>query len=251
MTGSSVGTGTFTPRPGAAPLPRMVLAQAGMETRLLLRNGEQLLLAVVIPLIVLVGGITALTDLNPWIVSFHLLVSLAMVGLSVTLIRRLDEGDGPAVPLVPGGVVWLTRAVFVAGWAVLYVGTVVTGSGPHAGDVDAPRNGLDPRSLTQLHTDLVFLLVGLTVAVVLVLRTSGAPATARRAAMTLLVVELAQGVVGFVQYFTDLPVVLVAVHLLGASLLSAAMTWLLVSVRERVTAASGPASPVRRSTPVS
>ena len=59
MTGSPVGTGTFTPRPGAAPLPRMVLAQAGMETRLLLRNGEQLLLAVVIPLIVLVGGITA------------------------------------------------------------------------------------------------------------------------------------------------------------------------------------------------
>ena len=67
----------------------------------------------------------------------------------------------------------------------------------------------------------------------------------------LLAVELAQGLVGFVQYFTDLPVVLVAVHLLGAALLSAAMTWLLVSVRERVTAASGPASPVRRSTPVS
>ena len=119
---------------------------------------------------------------------------------------------------------------------MLYVGTVVTGSGPHAGDVDAPRNGLDPRSLTQLHTDLVFLLVGLTVAAVLVLRTAGAPAAVRRAAAVLLVVELAQGLVGFVQYFTDLPVVLVAVHLLGASLLSAAMTWLLVSVRERVTA---------------
>ncbi len=209
------------------------------------------LLALGVPAQAVIGGITVLTDLNPWIVSFHLLVSLAMVGLSVTLIRRLDEGDGPAVPLVPGGVVWLTRAVFAAGWAVLYVGTVVTGSGPHAGDVDAPRNGLDPRSLTQLHTDLVFLLVGLTVAAVLVLRTAGAPTTVRRAAAVLLAVELAQGLVGFVQYFTDLPVVLVAVHLLGASLLSAAMTWLLVSVRERVTAASGPASPVRRSTPVS
>ena len=152
---------------------------------------------------------------------------------------------------MPAGVVWLDPGVFVAGWAVLYVGTVVTGSGPHAGDVDAPRNGLDPRSLTQLHTDLVFLLVGLTVAAVLVLRTAGAPAAVRRAATVLLAVELAQGLVGFVQYFTDLPVVLVAVHLLGASLLSAAMTWLLVSVRERVTAPSGPASPVRRSTPVS
>jgi cytochrome c oxidase assembly protein subunit 15 len=156
-----------------------------------------------------------------------------MVGLSVVLVRRIDEGDGPPVPRVPGGVVWLARGVFLVGWVVLYVGTVVTGSGPHAGDVNAPRNGLDPRALTQLHTDVVFLLVGLTVAAVLVLHSSGAPSVVRRAARTLLAVELAQGVVGFVQYFTDLPVVLVAIHLLGAALLSAAMTWLLVNVSER------------------
>ena len=191
------------------------------------------LLALGVPAQAVIGGITVLTDLNPWIVSVHLLVSLAMVCLSVVLIRRVGEGDGPPVPVVPGGVVWLTRAVFVVGWVVLYVGTVVTGSGPHAGDAQAPRNDLDPRALTQLHTDLVFLLVGLTVATVLVLWTSGAPAIARRAAAALLAVELAQGVVGFVQYATDLPVVLVAIHLLGAALLSAAMTWLLVSTRER------------------
>jgi cytochrome c oxidase assembly protein subunit 15 len=99
--------------------------------------------------------------------------------------------------------------------------------------VNAPRNGLDPRALAQLHTDLVFLLVGLTLAAVLVLRTAGAPPAVRRAATVLLAVELAQGLVGFVQYATDLPVVLVAAHLLGAALLSAAMTWLLVSVRDR------------------
>lgn len=194
------------------------------------------LLALGVPAQAVIGGITVLTDLNPWFVSFHLLVSLAMVGLAVVLIRRLGEGDGPPRLIVPAGVAWLTRAVFAVGWVVLYVGTVVTGSGPHAGDVKAPRNGLDPRLLTQLHTDVVFLLLGLTLAAVLVLRTAGAPRTVQRAAATLLVVELAQGVVGFVQYFTDLPVVLVAVHLLGASLLSAAMTWLLVSVRERTTA---------------
>ena len=194
------------------------------------------LLALGVPAQALIGGITVLTDLNPWIVSFHLLVSLSMVALSVVLIRRLGEGDGPARLLVPAGTAWLARAVFVVGWVVLYVGTVVTGSGPHAGDVKAPRNGLDPRALTQLHTDAVFLLLGLTVAAVLVLRTTAAPQGVRRAAVTLLAVELAQGVVGFVQYFTDLPVVLVAIHLLGASLLSAAMTWLLVSVRERTTA---------------
>jgi cytochrome c oxidase assembly protein subunit 15 len=191
------------------------------------------LLALGVPAQAVIGGITVLTDLNPWIVSFHLLVSLSMVGLSVLLLRRVGEGDGPPVPLVPTGVVWLTRAVFLVGWVVLYVGTVVTGSGPHAGDVHAPRNGLDPRALTQLHTDVVFLLLGLTLAAVLVLRSGGAPSAVRRAASTLLAVELAQGVVGFTQYFTDLPVVLVAIHLLGAALLSASMTWLLLSVRER------------------
>jgi cytochrome c oxidase assembly protein subunit 15 len=191
------------------------------------------LLALGVPAQALIGGITVLTDLNPWIVSFHLLVSLAMVGLSVVLVRRVGEGDGPPVPLIPAGVLWLTRAIFLVGWVVLYVGTVVTGSGPHAGDVNAPRNGLDPRSLTQLHTDVVFLLLGLTVAAVLVLRSAGAPSVVRRAAGTLLAVELTQGVVGFVQYFSDLPVVLVAIHLLGAAVLSAAMTWLVVSARDR------------------
>jgi cytochrome c oxidase assembly protein subunit 15 len=191
------------------------------------------LLALGVPAQALIGGVTVLTDLNPWIVSLHLLVSLAMVGLAVVLLRRLAEGDGPPRPLVPTGVGWLVRTVFVVGWLVLYVGTVVTGSGPHAGDVHAPRNGLDPRALSQLHSDLVMLLIGLTAAVVLVLWTSGVPVVVRRAAVTLLAVELAQGTVGFVQYATDLPVAVVAVHLLGAALVSAALTWLLVCTRER------------------
>jgi cytochrome c oxidase assembly protein subunit 15 len=189
-------------------------------------------LALGVPAQAVIGGVTVLTDLNPWVVSLHLLVSLAMVGLAVVLLRRLGEGDGPPRSLVPPGVGWLVRAIFGVGWLVLYVGTVVTGSGPHAGDVNSPRNGLDPRALSQLHTDLVMLLVGLTVAAVLVLRTADATPMVRRAAGTLLVVELAQGTVGFVQYVTDLPVAVVAVHLLGAALISAALTWLLVSTRE-------------------
>ena len=192
-----------------------------------------LVLALGVPAQALVGGLTVLTDLNPWIVAFHLLVSLAMIGVSVVLLRRLREGDGPPTLVVPPSAAWLVRGTFVAGWAVLYVGTVVTGSGPHAGDLDVPRNGLDPEGLSQLHTDFVFLLLGLTVGALLALRSVGAPARAVQAASVLLVVELAQGVVGFVQYFTDLPVVLVGFHLLGAALVSAALTWLLVSIRER------------------
>src|SRR4051794_2259123 len=99
-----------------------------------------LLLALGVPAQAVIGGVTVLTDLNPWVVSLHLLVSLAMVALSVTLCRRLGEGDGPARPSVPLGTFWVSRAVLLAGWAVLYVGTVVTGSGPHAGDASAPRN---------------------------------------------------------------------------------------------------------------
>ena len=192
-----------------------------------------LVVAIGVPAQALIGGATVLTDLNPWIVAFHLLVSLAMIGVAVVLLRRLREGDGAPLPTVPSPVAWLVRATFAAGWVVLYVGTVVTGSGPHAGDVDAPRNGLDPADVSQLHTDFVFLLIGLTVGALFALRSVGAPARAVRAAFVLLGLELAQGMVGFVQYVTDLPVVLVGFHLLGAALVSAALTWLLLGVRDR------------------
>jgi cytochrome c oxidase assembly protein subunit 15 len=121
---------------------------------------------------------------------------------------------------------WLT---FAAAWVVLYVGTVVTGSGPHAGDIKAPRNGLDPLQLSQLHADVVFLLLGLTIALVVVTRS--------RAAWALLWIELAQGLVGFVQYFTDLPELLVGIHMLGAALVSAAVTWALLETRSRAAVA--------------
>jgi cytochrome c oxidase assembly protein subunit 15 len=116
---------------------------------------------------------------------------------------------------------------------VLYVGTVVTGSGPHAGDADSPRNGLTPSAVTQLHADLVFLLVGLTIGAWLALRAVGAPDRAQRAARWLLVLEVAQGVVGFTQYAADLPIVLVGMHMLGAALIAAATTWLVLGTRDR------------------
>jgi heme a synthase len=190
-------------------------------------------LALGVPAQALLGGVTVLTDLNPWTVSLHLVVSMAMICLAVLLLRRVDEADGPAEPTVPDPVRWLTWLLFAVGWVVIYLGTVVTGSGPHAGDADAPRNGLDPRAMSQLHTDFVFLVLGLTIATVLVLRAVPAPPRARDAAVVLLLVELAQGTVGFVQYFTDLPVVLVALHLLGSALFAAAMTWVVLGTRRR------------------
>jgi len=192
-----------------------------------------LVLALGVPAQAVIGGISVLTDLNPWVVALHLLVSMAMIGVAVVFLRRMDEGDEAPVWNVASPVrllVWLT---FGVGWIVLYVGTMVTGSGPHAGDADAPRNGLDPESLSQLHTDFVMVLLGLTIGCVLALRAVGATALAQRAAGTLLGVELAQGLIGFTQYFSGLPIGLVTLHLLGAAVTSAALTWLLVSIRER------------------
>jgi cytochrome c oxidase assembly protein subunit 15 len=148
-------------------------------------------------------------------------------------VRRTFEADGPARPTVPRPVVLLARSLFAVVWAVLYAGTVVTGSGPHAGSADAPRNGLSPSDVSQLHADLVFLLVGLTLGMVLALRAVDAPLRLTRAARWLLGLELAQGLVGFIQYLTNLPVVLVGIHMLGAALISAAASWLLLGTRTR------------------
>jgi cytochrome c oxidase assembly protein subunit 15 len=188
-----------------------------------------LVLGLSIPAQAVIGGITVLTDLNPWVVSFHLLCSLAIIGLAVLFLRRIDHphpgvSRGPALTLA-----WLT---FAAAWVVMYVGTVVTGSGPHAGDLDVDRNGLDPLQVSQLHADAVFLLIGLTVGLLFAVRAAGARGGAQQAVVTLLAVELAQGTIGFVQYFTDLPIVLVGFHLLGAGLISASVTWALIRVRE-------------------
>jgi cytochrome c oxidase assembly protein subunit 15 len=186
-----------------------------------------LVLALGIPAQAVIGGITVRTHLNPWVVSFHLLCSLAIIGLAVLFLHRLATPDPR--PVARGAVVTLAWVTFASAWVVLYLGTVVTGSGPHAGDEKAPRNGLDPLQVSQLHADSVFLFLGLTVGLYFAVRASGATA---RPLHVLVGVILAQGAIGFVQYFTDLPIVLVGFHMLGAALVSAAVTWVLVSLRE-------------------
>lgn len=203
------------------------------------------LLALGVPAQAILGGLTVLTGLDPWLVAWHLLLSMVLIALSVLLLHHVSGGVGgsapdPVVAPVPAPVRLLTLATYGVVWLVLYLGTVVTGSGPHAGDADAPRTGLDPATVSQLHADAVFLLVGLTLGVLLALRAVGADARAVQAAQWLLGVELAQGAVGLVQYASDLPVLLVELHLLGACLTVATATWLLCSVRAR---ASQPVAP--------
>jgi cytochrome c oxidase assembly protein subunit 15 len=186
-----------------------------------------------IPVQAVLGGITVLTKLNPWVVGLHFLASIGLITVAYALWRRTAEGDRAPRLLVPMPLRQLGAITAIAGAAVIAVGVVVTGSGPHAGDEHAKRTGLDPAAVAQAHADLVFLLVGLTVALVLALRATHAPAAAVRAAVVLLVVELAQGLIGFVQYFTHLPIVLVGVHLLGAALVWTGILNVLWAMRVR------------------
>lgn len=169
-------------------------------------------IALGIPAQAVLGGITVLTHLNPWVVSLHLMLSMAIIALSVGLLLDVLGRGGR-----PDAFGWAQAG---AAAAVLYLGTVVTGAGPHAGDEKAHRNGLSALQTAQLHADAVFLLTGLTIAIV-VLRRS-------RAAYALLAVIVVNAIIGFIQYFTHLPIGLVAAHMLGASLVAAASTWVLL-----------------------
>jgi cytochrome c oxidase assembly protein subunit 15 len=191
-----------------------------------------------IPAQAVLGGITVLTGLNPWTVAAHFLVSMGILAVTTTLAWRAYQPDGAARTAVNPSLVTLVRVLVGVTAVVLALGTVVTGSGPHAGDADVPRTGFDPATVSQLHADAVMLLLGLTAATLLWLRGSKAPRVTTRAAAVLLAVELSQGVIGFVQYFTGLPVALVALHLLGACLVWIAALRLLLATatREPVTA---------------
>jgi cytochrome c oxidase assembly protein subunit 15 len=197
----------------------------------------------------ILGGITVLTNLHPASVASHFLLSGLLIAAATLLYERSGEGDGPPQPLVGSEVRWLSRALLAVTAAVVVVGTVVTGSGPHAGDVDARRFGVDPRTVSWLHADLVFLFLGLVIAMIVVLRVIDGPERARRRAVAVLAVVLAQGTVGYVQYFTGLPALVVAVHLLGASVVIIAVVRLHLSLRTRPrVGAAGPAEPKASST---
>lgn len=208
-----------------------VLAAVAIATFLALWRSERAratrlaaIIAIGVPAQGVVGGITVLTDLNPWIVSLHLLLSMAMIGVCVLL---LDELRGPAREATDRlrPMSWL---VFGTAWIVLYLGTVVTGSGPHSGDLESRRTGLDPQVMSHVHAAAVYALLALTFGLVLLAQRQGVTIV-RNAAGGLLALELAQGLLGFVQYFTDLPEILVGLHMLGAALISAAVTWTVLS----------------------
>jgi cytochrome c oxidase assembly protein subunit 15 len=180
------------------------------------------------------GGVTVLLGLHPATVSAHFLVSMLLVAAASYLWFARHEGPAPPRPLVPPLVTRLAWGTTAVGAVVLMLGTVVTGSGPHSGDADEPaRYGFDARTVSWLHADVVMLFLGLVVATWLAARLTSESTSSARAWLVVLGVSLAQGLVGYVQYFTGLPEAVVLVHMLGASLLVVALTHGVLALRER------------------
>lgn len=185
------------------------------------------LIGLYIPLQAVIGGITVLTDLNPWVVSLHFIASMVIIVFCLAL---LDHLRSPTRDAAPRRTRVVAGAVFVLGWVALYLGTVVTGAGPHAGDLDAQRNGLDPQLVSHVHAISVYVLVALTV-VLLVLAVRARDRWLTVVTGALLGIEMLQAAIGWTQYLFGLPVLLVALHMLGASLLTAGIARVAFAVR--------------------
>jgi heme a synthase len=184
------------------------------------------------------GGITVLTGLLWWTVAIHLLVSMAMVWLAMVLFVKIGEpDDGVPQRLVPTPLRQLTFLSAMALSVVLVTGTMVTGAGPHAGDksieAPVPRLGLDIVTLVYRHSALVTAYLCLLIGLAFALLAVRAPRRVTLRVVTLLVLVAAQGMVGTVQFFTGVPAALVAVHVAGAAICTAATAALWASMRQR------------------
>ena len=167
---------------------------------------------------VVLGGITVLTKLHPISVSAHFVLTLPLIAGAVTLRHRIL--DRPIV-VVKDITRKLIRLITTLAFLVLLLGVVVTGTGPHAGDIDVKRYPFDERTVSWLHADAVIALISLTIALLFIIKSSESEVA--KAALIgplkfLIVIEIAQGAIGYIQYFTGLPEIIVGAHLVGAVL---------------------------------
>lgn len=167
---------------------------------------------------VVLGGITVLTKLNPISVSAHFVLTLPLIAGALALRHRVL--DRPVLQLQPMTRT-MTKVVTALSFVVLLLGVVVTGTGPHAGDKDAKRYPFNFEAVSILHADSVIALICLAIALYLVVKVSESSEVKKlfgRMILIFLAICLAQGAIGYLQYLTGLPELLVGAHLLGATL---------------------------------
>lgn len=182
-----------------------------------------------------IGGIVVLTELHPAAVSLHFLVSPALLVFCVGLWIRAGEGDAPPRRLTGPWTRGLAAVLLVSCAAVLVAGTVVTGTGPHAGDAESRRYGFDITDVARIHGELAWLTIALTAAVAIALYRAGGPGlrSARLRALELAGLIIVQGAIGYTQYFLGVPAGLVLLHMLGAVLMWIAAFRLFFALRDR------------------
>ncbi|MFD5856635.1 COX15/CtaA family protein [Streptomyces chartreusis] len=191
------------------------------------------------------GGIVVLVGLNPYTVAAHFVATSALIAVATVMWQRTREGDSTPRPLVGKAVQQLVWVLVAASVLLILVGTVVTGAGPHAGDSsEVERMPLDWENVTKLHAVLAWIVVTLTFALWFVLKAVDAPKGPLNRTRDLFLILLAQGAIGYVQYFTDLPELLVGLHMFGSALVWIATLRVLLALRERPLDEAGIPQPV-------
>jgi cytochrome c oxidase assembly protein subunit 15 len=179
------------------------------------------------------GGISVLTHLNPLIVAAHFLFAVGLLWIAIVVWRRLGTEDVAPTPVVRTELRWLGRGLLAGAGLILVLGTLVTGTGPHAGSRVDNRLPFNRRDITALHSDSVLFLVGAVAVTLLVLKLTDAPPRLQRRGRVLLATMLLQAAIGFIQYFAGLPAWLVGVHVAGATLFWVACLLLVLDMWER------------------
>jgi len=183
----------------------------------------------------ILGGITVLTNLNPYVVGLHFLVSVVLVVVAAVFVYRVYYGPRAEAVIVPRWFLLLTHATSAFVAITVILGIITTGSGPHAGDGGAARNGLNSELLQHLHSWPAYAAFASTVLLVVGAFRVGNPLL-KRFTVLLIAIEVAQIAVGLTQARLGLPEPLVAAHLVLACALAAAMTAVVLSLRGRVPA---------------
>lgn len=188
----------------------------------------------------IVGGITVWTGLNPFIVGFHYLSSLALVCVTAAFLERMNSTNAPRERAVPRWFAALTHATSGVLLLTIVFGVLTTGSGPHSGDAEAGRSGFDSEVLEHVHAWPGYALLALTLVLVVTAWRLRLPTL--RWSIALLAVELVQVGVGLYQARNGLPPLAVGVHMVLAALSAAAMTIVIIRLKRPVdTTAAEPA----------
>ena len=182
-----------------------------------------------IPAEAVIGGLSVLSGLNPYVVGLHFVVSIALIAMSTALLYRVYDTPGPYRVFAPTALWRLALATAAAAAVTIVLGIVTTGSGPHAGDATAPRNGLDPAILEHVHSYPAYAMLALSLLVLYVAWKHSMAATVRYAVL-LLGIELVQTLVGIVQARLGVPPILVGAHMILACLLTIVLIALTLSL---------------------